>query len=115
MTKQDFWRLTIAFWPSAAEAGVDPCIATSFLQEGLQFYRPHDIDFAKPPSHEDFLAVVRQTPWMRGWEKDLLPVIAKNEWPVVLPCHKAAQEELKAAGKVVGKLDVRRQTLYLNA
>ena len=114
MNKQDIWRLTVCFWPAAAEAGVAPCVATSYTQEGPQFYRPHDFDFTRPPSHEDFLAVVNQTPWMRGWEQDLLPVIAKNNWPVVEPCHKAAHEELKTKGKIVGELRIRRQTLYVN-
>src|ERR1700722_741575 len=94
-------------------AGLDPCIAAGFC-EGPQFYRPHDIDFAQRPSREDFLAVVRQTPWMQVWEKDLLPVIAKNDWPTVGPGYKAAEVELKAEDKGVGKLRVDRQDLYVN-
>jgi hypothetical protein len=55
-----------------------------------------------------------KTPWMQAWEAELLPVIARNAWPLVGPCHKAAHVELKAHGKVVGELRVHRQTLYLN-
>jgi hypothetical protein len=114
MNKQDFWRLSVAFWPRAAEAGLQPCVAAGYGEEGPQFYRPYDIDFANRPSQEDFLAVVQQTPWMHAWERALLPVIAKNDWPVVGPYHKAAHVELSAGGKVVGQLRVHRQTLYLN-
>jgi hypothetical protein len=114
MNRQDIWRLTVAFWPRATEAGLQPCLVVGFAEEGPQFYRPHDIDFACRPSHEDFLAVIRQTPWMQVWEAELLPVIARSAWPRVGPCHKAAHVELTAKGKVVGELRVHRQTLYLN-
>jgi hypothetical protein len=111
--RQDIWRLTVAYWPRATAAGLEPQVAVGF-SEGAQFYRPHDIDFNQPPSREDFLAVVRQTPWMQVWQKDLLPVIDQNQWPTVLPGFKAAEVELKVLGKVVGKLRVRRQDLYVN-
>ena len=114
MQKLDFWRLTIAYWPRATEAGLQPCVAVGYGEEGPQFYRPHDIDFANRPSREDFLAVVRQTPWMHVWEARLLPVISLNDWPVLGPYHKASHVELKANGKAVGELCVHRQTLYLN-
>jgi hypothetical protein len=114
MKQQDIWRLTIGYWPRAAEAGLLSCRAVSYRQDGPEFYWPHDLDFAHRPGRDDFLAVVRQTPWMQAWSKTLLPIIACHEWPVVGPCHKAAHVELKADGKVVGELRVYRQTLYLN-
>jgi hypothetical protein len=114
MEKLDFWRLTVAYWPKAAEAGLLPCPIKGFGDEGPQFYRPHNIDFANRPSREDFLAIVRRTPWMHVWEAALLPVIAQTDRPAVGPYHKAAHVELKANGKVVGQLRVHRQTLYLN-
>jgi hypothetical protein len=114
MKKLDFWRLTVAYWPKAADAGLQPCVAVGYGEEGAQFHRPHDIDFAKPPTREDFLAVVRQTPWMHVWETTLLPLLAQNDWPIVPACHKAAHVELTAHGKVVGELRVQRHCLYVN-
>jgi hypothetical protein len=114
MEKLDFWRLTVAYWPRAAQADLQPCPTQRIGEEGPQFYRPLDIDFARPPTREDSLAVVRQTPWMHVWEATLLPVLAQSDWPIVPACHKAAKVGLNALGKVVGELRVRRHCLYVN-
>lgn len=109
-----YWRLTVAFWPEAVRAGVHPVKTCGYL-EGPQYYRPRDIDFHRPPSREEFLQVVRQTPWMRVWEQDLLPVIAGNDWPMIDPGHKASHVYLQdSSGRTVGQLDVTKQEFFQN-
>ena len=92
MTKTIYWRLTIHFWPRAAEAGVRPVVSNGF-EAGEQFYRPRDIDFQNPPSREEFLEVVGQIPWMQAVWYDLLPILARNQ---SLIQYLAAQWELES-------------------
>lgn len=117
LTHADDFRLTIHFWPRAAAASVRPQPFEGFtLDEDPALYRPHEIVFSHPPARDDFLAVVRQTPWMLTWGDDLMPLIANNAWPMVSPGYKAAHADLiDDKGRVVGRLDVSRSRRYCNA
>jgi hypothetical protein len=110
------WRLTIHYWPRATEAGVRPQRSIGFsFDESPALYRAHELDFTRPPSREDFHAVVARTPWMTCWEETLLPVLALNHWPMITPGHKGASVDLKdASGQVVGHLEVWRRDRYCN-
>ena len=111
----DYWQLTIHFWPAATEAGVQPVKANGF-EEGPQFYRPDTIDFDHPPSREEFSEVTQAIPWMGVWQDTLLPVVASYPWPMLDFAHKAAHVDLKnEQGQIVGKLEVRRQERWGNA
>lgn len=116
MQRTTYWRLTISFFQRAIEAGMQPRQVTDFpFGESPACYRPHTIDFRNPPSRQDFLDVVRQTPWMSVWEADLLPVVACNEWPMIDPAHKGATVELKdEKGRIVGRLEVWREERFDN-
>jgi hypothetical protein len=114
MTKTTYWRLTIHFWPRAAEANVQSVVAQGF-EEGLQFYRPRSIDFDNPPGREEFLEVVGRVPWMQAAWHDLLPILGGNPWPMIDNCHKAATVDLKdEEGRCVGRLEVCREERWLN-
>lgn len=117
LTRTEYWRLTIHYFPEATAAGRTPVPHDGFEREWQpQWYKPHDIDFSSPPSRDDLLAVVAQTPWMHGWGEDLLPLIAQNQWPMIEPCHKGASADLKdSSGNTVGRLDVWRQWIYCNS
>jgi hypothetical protein len=115
MNRQDLWELTIHDWLHCMEAGVKPVVMCSFLDEGPQYYRPTSILFDNPPLRESFLRVVAMTPWMQVWEKDLLPVIAANPWPMIDYAHKAADVILRdTQGQEVGRLELKRREMFLN-
>ena len=117
LTRADYWRLTIHHFPAAAKAGVCP---VPYMWMGCgegqpQFYQPRDIDFTHAPKREDFLAVVAGVPWMQtSWEKELLPLIAANQWPLVCEGHKSNSVDLKLDGRTVGRLEVCREQRYEN-
>lgn len=117
MHRADDYRLTIHYWPRAAEAGVRPERCTGFsFDESPALYRPNELDFTYPPSRDDLLAVVGQTPWMDGWRVTRLPVIEANQWPMISPGMKGATVDLKDGnGRVVGSVEVWRKTRYSNA
>lgn len=117
LTRNDYWQLTVSHWPKAAEIGLTPAIAPSrFADPWLpQWYVPTEIEFANPPSREDFLYVVSRTPWMQVWSKDLLPLIERNDWPMIDHAHKAASAELiDEQGRTAGELKVYRHHLWNN-
>jgi hypothetical protein len=116
LKREEYWKLTINFWPSALAAGVRPVAAAGFPRdENPAYFRPHDIDFLCAPSRMDFLAVVRITPWMRTWEKDLIPLLAENDWPMIDYMHKAASVDLRnEQDQIVGRIDVRRHEQFSN-
>lgn len=114
MKRTTYWRLTVSFWPRAAEAGVRPVCSHGF-EAGEQFYRPHDLDFERPPSREEFLEIVSVVPWMQAAWHRLLPILAKNPWPMLDTAHKAATVDLKDEnGRCVGRLEVRREDRWMN-
>jgi hypothetical protein len=114
MKRTTYWRLTIHFWLHAAEAGVRPVICHGF-EAGEQFYRPHDLDFERPPSREEFVETVNRVPWMQAAWHGLMPVIAKNPWPMIDNLHKAATVDLQDAERhCVGRLEVCREERWLN-
>lgn len=117
MNRTDDWRLTVHYWPRATDAGVRPQLCTGFsFDDSPAPYRAHEVNFSNPPTREDFLAVVAQTPWMHVWEQTLLPVIEKNQWPMIDPAHKGSSVELKdGGGRIVGKLEVWRQQRHCNS
>ena len=117
LTRTEYWRLTIHYFPAAAKAGLCPVpyMWMGCGEDQPQFYQPRDIDFTYAPKREDFLAVVASVPWMRtSWEKELLPLIAANQWPLVCEGHKSASVYLKLDGKTVGRLEVDREYRYEN-
>ncbi len=116
MQHVDYWRLTISYWPRAAEAGVRPQEAVGFsFDDSPALYRPYEIDFSNPPSREDLHSVIAHTPWMDGWKDTLLPVLARNQWPMITPGYKAASVDLSdSSGRVVGRVEVRRKGRYCN-
>jgi hypothetical protein len=114
MKRADYWTLTIHFWPTGIDAGLQPVVANGF-EEGPQFYRPDSIDFEKPPSREEFLEVTQTIPWMGVWQDTLLPIVASNPWPMIDFAHKAAHVDLHdEQGQVVGKLEVWRKERWAN-
>jgi hypothetical protein len=114
MTKTTYWRLTVSFWPHAAEAGVQPVVSHGF-ESGEQFYRSRCIDFENPPSREEFVEIVNRVPWMQAAWHGLLPVLGKNPWPMIDNLHKAATVDLKDdEGRCVGRLEVCREERWLN-
>ncbi len=114
MTNTTFWRLTIHYWPRAVEAGVRPVASIGF-EAGEQYYRPRSIDFERPPSRDEFVEIVNRVPWMhRAWH-DLLPLLPKNQWPMMDNCHKAASVDVQdTAGHCVGRIEVCREERWLN-
>lgn len=117
LTRTEYWRLTIHYFPAAAKAGLCPVpyMWMGWGEDQPQFYQPRDIEFTYAPKREDFLAVVASVPWMRtSWEKELLPLIAANQWPLVCEGHKSESVDLKLDGKTVARLDVCREYRYEN-
>lgn len=114
MTKTNYWRLTIHFWPRAATAGVQPAIAHGF-ESGEQFYCPRTIDFENPPSREEFLEIVNRVPWMQAAWNRLLPILPRNPWPMIDNLHKSASVDLNDEdGRCVGRLEVCREERWMN-
>ena len=116
MKRTDYWRLTVHFYPHAAEQNVRPVRLPHGFGEGVPpgGYAPHDFDFRNPPSREDFLQVYNQLPWMNVWKDTLIPVIAANPWPMIDFAHKGAHAELMVDGKQVGHLEVWKQETWEN-
>jgi hypothetical protein len=114
MIKTTYWRLTIHFWPRAAEAGVRPVASIGF-EAGEQFYRPRNLDFERPPGRAEFVEIVNRVPWMQAAWHDLLPLLARNQWPMLDNCHKAASVDVQdTAGRCVGRIEVFREERWLN-
>jgi hypothetical protein len=114
MDRSEFYCLTVALWPHAVEAGVQP-VKTDGFENGPQFYRPHEFHFANPPTRQDWWALCAQTPWMAVFREVDKPVIDANPWPLVGPGMKSCGVELKNdRGQVVGRLSVRLQHCHLN-
>lgn len=126
LERQGLWRLTVAYWPDAAEAGVHPVIGRfgDLIDQKCppNLYHPSEIDFRTPPTRADFLQVVRQVIWMHVWEQELLPIIAANHWPMMQFGHDGSSVDLMAPhrekqGKellCVGRLSVNLYHFYLN-
>ncbi|MGC4033266.1 MAG: hypothetical protein QM754_16340 [Tepidisphaeraceae bacterium] len=115
MTTTDDWRLTIGYWPRAAAEGLRPHAAVGFGNDDPAEYRPHEFTFSNPPSREDFAAVVEQTPWMTTWQDDLLPLIARSQWPMISVGFKGASVDLTDADdRCVGRIEVWRRSRYCN-
>lgn len=117
MTRQRIWTLTVHHW-GKLPAGVRP-----FRVAGLGIgrddlpgdYRAYEFEFENPPVREDFLALCRTLPWTQVWEDDLMPVIARSQWPLIDDFHKASDADLHdGEGNRVGKLGVCRGDLYVN-
>ncbi len=113
-----YWRLTVSHWPEAVKAGVQPCLAPPGYPAKENwlpsFHKPHDFDFRHPPTRADFLQLVRQVPWMATYE-DLLPILEKNDWPMIDYAHKGSTVDLSDSdGKVCGELRVWREFAYQN-
>jgi len=114
MRREDFWRLTVSYWPHAVEARLTPQVSAGFA-EGEQYYRPHEFDFDNPPSRADFAAVCKMLPWTSVWKYTLFQVIAANDWPVVgLGCKAASVDLTDTQRRVVGRLAVNRMGLWCN-
>lgn len=73
-----------------------------------------EICFIHVPSKEDFLRVVKQTPWMVVWENELIPLIKKTKWPMVAAGYKRNEVELVQGKEVVGKITIERRQVYKN-
>lgn len=123
LEKSDLWRLTVAYWPEASKAGVQPVIVQGYPREEEwlpNYYHPTDIDFAHPPSRADFLQVVRQTPWMHVWESGLLPAVSRNPWPLMQLGNDGSSQDLwdfvegNPEKLRVGRLSVNRHHSYCN-
>ena len=115
MTQEEFFSLTVAFWPHAVEAGVRP-VKTDGFENGPQFYREHEFFFAHPPTRQDFWRLCAQTPWMSVFEENRKPLIDANPWPLVGPGKKACDVDLKdSQGRIVGRLAVHKQSCCLNS
>lgn len=126
MHKDEFaiWELQVHWYPEAAKAEVEPtdlgngarcdrCELAKGQFNDAAFYMSYSFWFANPPSREDFLAVMRRTPWAQhSYEKrGLLKIVAdkKCPWPIIDSGHKAGWADIKDdQGSQLGKIDVRR-------
>ena len=130
MQTAEVWTLTIHWYPRAAEAGVTPCpstfatIAREFGQTGdvgPAYYNPHEFIFSAPPSREDLLALIDCVPWMQASFKNAEPSLYRlmqdrrqNQVPVISVGYKAGDSPIICDGREVGRIEVRRDTLYQN-
>ena len=96
MVRKCYWRLEVHFWPVAVERNERPLAVQSFSKDDPGNYSPHDFDFEKPPSKEEFAWLVNCLPWAWNcWHDSLLPLLEQNEWPVVEASYKRAEMELR--------------------
>lgn len=116
IAEQECWRLTVAYWADAVEAGVTPHkIHTFSLAPDPGGYAEHTFDFELPPTREDFLSVCARLPWTHGWNEGLIPAVERSPWPIIVTGRKAAQTTLRdAQNREVGRLDVGRHRCYRN-
>ena len=115
MKRNHYWKLTVSYWPNAAEAGVSPVEARGFHDDGPQFHRPSEFEFDNPPSRADFLAACKMMYWTSVWEGTLFPVLASNPWPMISYAKIGASVDLvDSAGKVVGRLEIRQYDRWEN-
>lgn len=116
MTRRNYWRLTIHFYPNAAEAGVSPVQVIAYTQTDLPGrYRAHSFDFDHPPSRADFLAVMGQLPYMQVHKDSMFPLIAAHPFPVIEMGKKSVRQELFKDGVQVGHLDIDKRDMWENA
>jgi len=124
LTTTNAWELELSFFPKAAEKGLRPVRIPfgDFLSHSNNpddeiywtAYTPHTFLFKNPPSREDFWALVKQTPWMIGYESHK-SLVDSNDWPMIDWMLKAAHVELKdLQGRVAGRINISRNTVYTN-
>lgn len=95
LRKTECWRLTIKY---------------------DSWNEPREIDFQNPPSREDFLQLVEQTPWMVSYNDYLLPVIARSDWPLISSGYKGSTTELlDSVGIPCGRLKVWKHPIIVNS
>lgn len=118
MLRTTYWSLTVKFWKRAVEAGVRPIDsrqAPNPYAEDPALYTPHVIEFEHPPSREDLTYIVSRVAWMHLWEKERMPIIAANHWPMIDSYHKASSVDLlDEQGRVVGELRVQKEQRWVN-
>ena len=73
-----------------------------------------EISFAHAPSLEDFLQVVKQTPWMVVWEDELIPLSKKVQWPMPAGGYKRREVDLVDGKNHVGRLVIERRYVWKN-
>lgn len=116
-----FWSLTIHYYPNAVKAGVKP-ISTSFGEfleddgKNPALYRPYEFYFESPPTRNEFLEVVRLTPWAsHAWSNTLVPVIAINPWPMLDWLNKSSSQNLIDSNNLlVGRINIHREEVHVN-
>jgi hypothetical protein len=117
MYGNDFWTLTLHFFKHAVDAGVEPKqsdFGSMLGSKDPSLYRTHDFFYSNPPSRAEFLSALRELPWACHLLQESEPVINGNPWPYVEYGYKRADVELQWNGKVVGRIVIGRNTLYLN-
>jgi hypothetical protein len=114
----EYWRLTVHWYPHAAEAGVRPYIATWSNSSEPGGYSPHDFDFERPPSRQDFLMVCQGfLPWTSVWQDNLLEIIRTERcpWPMIDSLHKASTAYIDdSQGRQIGELRVCKERRFIN-
>ena len=127
LEKKEVWKLTIHWYPKAVIAGVSPCpsrFATIALETGDVgpcYYNPHEFIFSNPPTREDLLALIDSIPWMQATFRNNEPSLyrllqdrQRNQFPVISVGYKAGDTRILSDGKEVGRIEVRRETIYSN-
>jgi hypothetical protein len=98
MSRKEYWRLEVHFWPEAIARNEQPMEIQSFSKEDPGNYASHSFDFERQPLREQFEWLVNCLPWAwTCWHETLLPLLNVNEWPVVEPGYKRAETELRDA------------------
>lgn len=109
MDRADFYELTIALWPHAVAAGLQP-VKTEGFETGEQYCREHKFFFKHAPDRADWWELCRQTPWMSCFENEpKRQIIQSNPWPLIMAGRARCDVDLlDKEGRKVGRISVDR-------
>jgi hypothetical protein len=114
--KTDVWKLTVALWPHAIEAGVEPVRCDGYWGKDPRYYHAYEFLFRHIPTRACWWELCDRTPWMATYEREpTRRLIDSNPWPLVLPGKKACDVRLlDEQGREVGRIAVDREDLVDN-
>lgn len=113
----EIWRLTVSTWEHVPE-NLKPIEASYLFPKPADpnfpaYFFPKKLLFNYPPTREDFIGVLKRYAWSKNLLDRFLEFSPHTQWPVICAGYKGASSEIiNANGRVVGQLEVWRETLY---
>ena len=121
------WKLTLHWYPKAAEAGKSPVANPTFhdseqdWEKHPEWYVPKAFLFQNPPTREDFTNLYNKTPWMQTVHcacREVMENVVNNPlmpWPIMESYgKKGSVAHIYKDDKKIGHIEVWREEMTEN-